>query len=69
MKDVKFVLKYEKFIIMYRDNKLLILKEEVDMELAKQELNIIFDALLELYMERPLTDKESDLYIKIREQL
>jgi hypothetical protein len=48
---------------------LLILKEEVDMELAKQELNIIFDALLEIYMERPLTDKESDLYIKIREQL
>jgi hypothetical protein len=39
------------------------------MEITKQELKTIFDALLEIYMERLLTSPESDLYLKIREQL
>jgi hypothetical protein len=46
-----------------------IAKEGVLVELTKEELKIVFDSLMELYAERPLTDKEADLYIKIRKQL
>lgn len=39
------------------------------MELAKEELKIVFNSLTEIYADRPLTDEEANLYIKIRKQL